>query len=136
MGEPTEPPFDPILDEIHDPPMYYNFDHNPTSLRKWAEERRQYPERVLIDVTVLGDEAYVSTIFLGLDHGFGLNPTGPILYETAVFDKDRVIEMDRYATREAAQAGHDQIVTRFQRAGSELLDQIEKAQAEAENGET
>ena len=47
----------------------------------------------------------VSTVFLGLDHGYGDGP--PILYETMVFGGTLDGEQDRYATREQALAGHE-----------------------------
>lgn len=58
---------------------------------------------------------FVSTVFIGIDHNFG-DYGPPILYETMVFPgKDgRVtdyIDLDcsRYATREAAKAGHEEM---------------------------
>jgi hypothetical protein len=51
----------------------------------------------------------VSTVFLGLDHGFGLNgDSGPILWETMVFPECEVCE--RYRTYEEAIEGHRRIV--------------------------
>lgn len=49
----------------------------------------------------------VSTVFLGLDHSFGVGP--PLLFETLIFGGEHEGEMRRYATREAALAGHRQM---------------------------
>jgi len=74
----------------------------------------------------------VSTVFLGLDHGWGRGP--PVLFETMVFDKQRSIvewhdvlvsihksvdEDDffhRYSTWDEAEAGHKTLVRRIRRA--------------------
>ena len=56
----------------------------------------------------VGDDE-VSTVYLGLDHGFGLNGDhGPILWETMVFPAAEVCE--RYRTYDEAMAGHRQMV--------------------------
>src|SRR5438094_10208068 len=52
----------------------------------------------------------VSTIFLGLDHNYGDGP--PLLYETMVFGGPLDQELDRYATRDAAIAGHAAMLAR------------------------
>jgi hypothetical protein len=58
--------------------------------------------------TVIGT-AVVSTVFLGLDHNFGIGP--PILFETMIFDKRRPRDyMERYSTIEEAQRGHARAV--------------------------
>lgn len=51
----------------------------------------------------------VSTVFLGLDHQYGDGP--PLLFETMVFGEEDWVEqyMDRYATWEQAERGHEHI---------------------------
>lgn len=61
----------------------------------------------------------VSTVFLGIDHGFGDDGTPPILYETLVFGGPLGGEMNRYATRPEALAGHAAMVARVKAAGAE-----------------
>lgn len=65
-------------------------------------------------------EFFVSTVFLGLDHGWGDGP--PILWETMVFQKDKNIdygkdiEQDRCSgSREQAEAMHERIVKKYVR---------------------
>jgi hypothetical protein len=65
-------------------------------------------ERTIARDELPGDVA-VSTIFLGLDHGFGY---GRQLYETMVFGGPLDNEQERYATRQAAIDGHARIVAR------------------------
>lgn len=51
----------------------------------------------------------VSTVFLGLDHGWGDTPA---LFETMVFINGDGGDMERYATWEEAEAGHDRWVAK------------------------
>jgi hypothetical protein len=53
-------------------------------------------------------------VFLGLDHSHGGGP--PLLFETLVFGGPLADEGDRYPTRAAALAGHDQMVARVRDA--------------------
>lgn len=53
----------------------------------------------------LPNDVRVSTVFLGLDHGFGSDGP-PILFETMIFGGPHDQFMDRYATRDEAIAGH------------------------------
>jgi hypothetical protein len=46
----------------------------------------------------------VSTVFLGLDHGFGEG--GPLLYETMIFGGEHNDWQERCSTREEAEAMH------------------------------
>ena len=51
------------------------------------------------------DGVTVSTVWLGIDHSFG---TGvPLIFETMVFGGEFDQDMDRYATKEEALAGHE-----------------------------
>jgi hypothetical protein len=47
---------------------------------------------------------HVSTVFLGIDHGFG--EAAPVLFETMVFGGELDLFQDRYATWNEAVAGH------------------------------
>ena len=57
------------------------------------------------------DGVSISTVFLGLDHGFGDGP--PILFETMVFGGELDQEQERYATFEQAEKGHKLMVERI-----------------------
>jgi hypothetical protein len=54
--------------------------------------------------------AWVSTVFLGLDHSHGRGR--PLWFETMVFHNGDPGDMDRYTTWEEAEAGHARIVAR------------------------
>ena len=55
------------------------------------------------------NDYHVSTVFLGLDHGFGLGGK-KLLFETMIFDKEggmgREKYIDRYSTWDEAVKGH------------------------------
>jgi hypothetical protein len=54
------------------------------------------------------DGADVSTVFLGLDHGYGGGP--PLVFETLVFGGPMDGECHRYSTWEQAEVGHKAMV--------------------------
>jgi hypothetical protein len=76
----------------------------------WMEKARQ--ERV-VSQTMVGD-VKVSTVFLGLDHGW--NEARPLIYETMVFGGPLDEEQERYSTREEAEAGHAAMIARVEEA--------------------
>ncbi len=84
----------------------------PTDMATWAKELERVDSRKVADDTI-GD-AWVSNVFLGLDHQFGEGP--PLLFETLVFDGELDGEMDRYATWEEAEKGHAEMVKRVKHA--------------------
>ena len=83
-----------ILDESGEPVL------EPDLLRfsRWweAADRRLFDDLV-------GDER-VSTVFLGMDHGFGKGP--PVLWETMVFGGQHDGFQQRYSSKASAMAGH------------------------------
>lgn len=86
-------------------------------LLKWAAwfEQSSKDGARFVAKTQVG-EYQVSTVFLGLDHGFGLDDDEPpILYETMVFKNGSNSDEDceRYATRDEAQRGHDEMVAKY-----------------------
>jgi len=63
-----------------------------------------------------GDGVTVSTVFLGLDHGYGTDL--PIVFETMIFGGERDEHCERYATWDEAKSGHDKIVNEI-KSGAE-----------------
>lgn len=51
------------------------------------------------------DGVHVSTVFLGMDHGYG-DEEGPVLWETMIFGGPHNEYQERYTSRLAALAGH------------------------------
>ncbi len=74
----------------------------------WAHWFEKADRHVACDMV---GEVKVSTVFMGLDHSFGMQG-GPILYETMVFGGSLDGEQDRYSTRAEAEAGHAAILER------------------------
>lgn len=77
----------------------------------WAKWFQTAERHVAQDITPGG--ARVSTVFLGVDHGYGLGGPGiPVLWETMVFDGPMNMACDRYTYREAAERGHARMLAR------------------------
>lgn len=85
---------------------YYDRAGNPMTLGEWAEkfEDNEYKRVVATEV---GD-ARVSTVWLGLDHGW--NGEAPVIFETMIFDGPYDEHQWRYSTEADAVAGHERIV--------------------------
>ena len=60
--------------------------------------------------TKFGD-VRISTVFLGIDHGFWENGP-PLIFETLVFGGPLDDTMNRYSTWEEAEKGHSELVQR------------------------
>ena len=60
-----------------------------------------------IEATEIGD-AKVSTVFLGIDHGFGSGP--PILFETMIFGGEHDQYQDRCCTYDQAKVMHTKAI--------------------------
>ncbi len=101
-------------------PYYYNLKDGvpvPVSFAEWAFHSDD-GEGWRVARTDLGGGVFVSTVFLGMDHNlFGGGE--PILYETMVFGGLLDSEMERYATKEQAQVGHESMVNLVKGVGNE-----------------
>jgi hypothetical protein len=86
-----------ILDESGEP--------IPASHLEWGQWFSTHDRRVAL--TNLG-HVRVSTVFLGLDHGWGASP--PLLWETMIFGGEHDQYQDRYASKETALEGHEYAV--------------------------
>jgi hypothetical protein len=91
-------------------PMCYDREGKPlTSWRARVGIEKRVAE------TTLPDGKWVSTVWLGLDHGYGSGP--PLIFETMVFaakGSEITSFMDlycvRYSTEAEARAGHERVV--------------------------
>jgi hypothetical protein len=88
---------------------WYDMDGKPMDLIAWSNKYEGLKRRVAF--TELPGGVHVSTVLLGLDHSFGQGR--PIIFETLVFNGPHNGDMDRYATREEAEAGHKAMVSRM-----------------------
>jgi hypothetical protein len=67
----------------------------------------------IVDLRFHVSQILVSTVFLGLDHGWGGKP---LIFESMIFNGPCHDDMDRYTTWEQAEIGHAEMVTRVQTA--------------------
>ena len=94
-------------------PGYYDKEGKQVSLREWIEIMEDPTYRRVAETTLPGG-TWVSTVHLGLDHGFGHGP--PLIFETMVFpNRENLAEQDcaRYATQAEAIAGHATMVQKW-----------------------
>lgn len=96
-----------ILDEEHNPvpePDIYKYG-------AWIHN----PDNKILAQDTLQDGKFVSTVFLGIDHG--INGSGePMLFETMVFERKGEgadLDVNRYATWKEAHQGHREMVLRY-----------------------
>jgi hypothetical protein len=93
----------------------YDRNGRPISLQEWSRlfEDKTY-QIILQERTVTG--AWVSTVWLGLNHNF-LDDGPPLIFETMVFlergNRRDELACRRYATEDEARQGHADIVARF-----------------------
>jgi len=97
------------------PFQYYNRDGAPITFDDWVRLNRHDPQyyRVALDY-LRGTGRTISTVALGLDHQYGEGP--PLIFETMVFPSGSwdVLDMARYSTLAEAQAGHAEMVIKWQ----------------------
>ena len=73
-------------------------------IHEWGEWYED-PDHRRIDKTELDGDIMISTVFLGLNHGF-LNDDPPILFETMIFGGSEDGYCERYSSETEARAGH------------------------------
>jgi hypothetical protein len=83
-------------------------DETPRAVTRGITERR----------TVMVPSVRVSTVFLGLDHGFGVSD--PVLFESMVFGGPLDETQRRYCTWDEASRGHDELVTEARKASAKV----------------
>lgn len=113
--------------------MYFDRQGRPLDMTEWAEKHADKDYLIVAQHWVRG--WMVSTVWLGLDHGFGMSHA-PVIFETMIFppgDEDPrtsvAAEFDeyqeRYPTEQAAQAGHDRALSFMrERLGEDALADI------------
>lgn len=119
--------------------LYILKGHDPVpceSLLEWGRFFERPDSRRVAETTI--GALWVSTVFLGMDHGhFG----EPILFETMVFARSSSGEIHdhmtrRYCTWEEAEAGHAEIVAELTAAQTKLGElQRVNVQLDDEEGE-
>jgi len=95
-----------ILDENHNPVK--------STIEEWSAWITKNPYRKIVGLTIIPHIDFnerVSTVFLGLDHGWarGLHP---VLFETMIFGGPEDDFQERYCTYDEAFKGHIEAVKR------------------------
>lgn len=80
--------------------------------QKWHRWMSHSQLRVLRQET-LPDGTFISTVFMGVEHGVRLGEPHVMLWQTAVFSQTEPVADVFYGTYAAALAGHEAIVTRL-----------------------
>ncbi len=86
---------------------FYDKEGAPLTLMEWADMNEDLSYRI-VEQTSEGEgegEVMVSTVWLGLDHQFGLDGP-PLIFETMVFGGISDGELWRYHTNPEAVDGH------------------------------
>jgi hypothetical protein len=91
--------------------MYLDRNGQPLEMME-AAKLLQDVEYKRIAWDVLADETQISTVWLGLDHGFGGRP---LIFETMVFPPNSSLDLDceRYETEREALIGHAAMVMKW-----------------------
>jgi hypothetical protein len=81
---------------------------------EWWEANSRAGGRRFLARTAL-EKVWVSTVFLGADHGLGDGP--PLIFESMVFPLDSVADLDgkRYSTYAEALHGHAALVRKWRK---------------------
>jgi hypothetical protein len=86
-----------------------------SDLHAWGRWFETANEERTVARTELPGNVCVSTVFLGMDHGYEPD-AAPVLWETLVFRGPLDQEMERYTSRAEAEAGHRAMVERVAKA--------------------
>jgi hypothetical protein len=96
---------------------YHDRSGTPITGEQWSRRHadRAYVRIAATTITDTADPAHtltVSTVWLGIDHGFSVDVLLPLIFETMVFGDD-ALELDchRYCTEPQARSGHAAMVS-------------------------
>lgn len=115
-------------------PVYFSRDGEPLTFSEWANLFESIHDpvayRMVGQDTVFdknGREHFVSTVWLGLDHGFGKGP--PVIFETMIFCHGHECRINdeqwRYCTEAQAEAGHAAAVQLVEETSTPLRERIQ-----------
>lgn len=116
------------------PPVAYDRRGKPLDLDAWSKLVADRDYKRVVETDVAG--YWVSTVWLGLDHGFG-RYDAPLIFETMVFARNDDESVDfgevdcwRYATEQAARKGHEEAVERVRAAVAGVVTEAERTVAD------
>lgn len=114
---------------MHTERLWYDRAGNPITSAEEVEAKLRDPSYRQIKRTILKNAKWVSTVWLGLDHGLGSGKK--LIFETLVFNKGSMVEIDgdRYTTEEEAKKGHARLVRKWARRNPKKLTKSPRAKA-------
>ncbi len=86
----------------------YDKQGNPITSEEWGRILQDDPAYKRVAETTLPNKVRVSTVWLGLNHGW--EPGEKLIFETMVFRDGSSDECERYSTLEEALEGHERMV--------------------------
>lgn len=94
--------------------LFHLKDGTPITVMEWAQKYRDEAYSRIAE-TSLAEGRWVSTVWLGVNQGFG---AVPLIFETMVFAREgaalgEVLDSARYATEADAREGHAEMVARW-----------------------
>jgi hypothetical protein len=92
--------------------LFFDWNGRPISRDGWLDLRRR---GIHVALTDFGRRGRVSTVWLGLDYGFGLGGTPPVIFESMVFGGLLDGFLVRYCTPAEAARGHREMVREVRR---------------------
>jgi hypothetical protein len=92
---------------------HYARDGTPITFGQWTVLFERFEAYRIVRQTWTHSGAWISTVWMGLDHAFGSRYRAPLIFETMAFHEGEDLECDRYTTEAEAIAGHEAIVERY-----------------------
>lgn len=104
---------------------YYNKRGKKIDLDQWLElfEDRDY--QVIAQQRTPGHRFFISTVWLGIDHGIGISPK-PLIYETMVWGKRDDLLQRRYSSLTDARRGHKKLYAKYAKQDIILIQDVIK----------
>lgn len=96
--------------------LYFDRKGKPITLEEWSRLFEDWNYKRIME-SRLPDGKWISTVWLGLDHG--IDESNPIIFETMVFefktDKKlgESLDTDRYSTEQEARRGHKRMFQKY-----------------------
>lgn len=104
---------------------YYGRDGRPISLLEWSDLHADFNYKVV--VRTYTNHAFISTVWLGMDHGW-LEDSRPLIFETMIFPRRRRDKhapwadwQGRWSTEKEARQAHETIVNLIRSRGMNAI---------------
>lgn len=85
---------------------HYDRDGNPISFEEYCAKFSDHDYKRIAYTEIPETDIQISTVWLGIDHNFGLEDPRPVIFETMIFGGEHNDWQDRYCTEDEARQGH------------------------------